>query len=277
MMKKKNKKINSVINFIKDKSLIILISLLVIISLILLIVWLLNINNLKTDDKLVTELHNYFSTDDLGNCEGLFIYSKDKIEYKDINSETRLCLAYQKTEIKNAELETLKADKKKDICTLENMTFKKDEETNTCSVSKIRKDVINETYKKLYGKDIEANEAFKIDNLNICYLKDDFYYCGLSETFTYTLGSESTIYRVIKKAVEKSSEIIIYDYFLKINEDTCYENYTTTATIQKCTDKYKKKKDVNYKLLKKYGTEYKHVFKKSKDDSYYWVSSEPIK
>ena len=29
--------------------------------------------------------------------------------------------------------------------------------------------------------------------------------------------------------------------------------------------------------MKKYGTEYKHVFKKDKNDNYYWVSSEPVK
>ena len=33
---------------------------------------------------------------------------------------------------------------------------------------------------------------------------------------------------------------------------------------------------VNDRFLKKYGQEYKHVFKKASDGSYYWVSSEPI-
>jgi len=29
--------------------------------------------------------------------------------------------------------------------------------------------------------------------------------------------------------------------------------------------------------MKKYGTEYKHIFKQADDGSYYWVSSEPVK
>lgn len=273
----KEKGNNKKLDIFNDKLLVVLIALLVVITIVLLVVWLTNKNNLKTDSKLVTELHNYFSSDDLGNCEGLFTYAEDKVEYKDVNSETRICLAYQKANIEEPELVTLKATKKKNTCTEDGMTFKKDDETNTCSVSKIKRNVIDESYKKLYGKDIEDNDSFRIDNLNICYLKDDYYYCGLSETFTYTLGSESIIYRVMQKAVEKGSDIVIYDYFVKINEDTCFQNYTTTTVNEKCTDEYANKKDVNYNFMKKYGTEYKHVFREAKDGTYYWVSSEPVK
>lgn len=273
----KEKTKNRKLEIFNDKLLVVLITLLIVITIILLVVWLTNRNNLETDSKLVTELHNYFSSDDLGNCEGLFTYAEDKIEYKDVNSETRICLAYQKATIKDPELITLKATKKKNTCTEDGMTFKKNDETNTCSVSKIKRNDIDESYKKLYGKTIEDNDSFRIDNLNICYLKDDFYYCGLSETFTYTLGSESIIYRVMQKAVEKGSDIVIYDYFVKINEDTCFQNYTTTTVNEKCTDEYANKKEVNYNFMKKYGTEYKHIFKKAKDGTYYWASSEPVK
>jgi len=272
-MKNKKKK-NKII--VKDKLLLTLLGLLAIITVILLVVWIVNINNLETDNKLVVELHNYFSTKDLGNCEGLLTYANDKIEYKDINSETRLCLAYQKAEIKDVKKENVKADKKKEICTIDDMVFKINEDTKECTINKIKREVIDKSYKKIFGKDIEKNESFKIDNLNICYLKDDYYYCGLSETFTYTLGSESIIYRVIKKAQEKGSEILIYDYFVKINEETCFKNYTTTLINQNCTEKYSNKKDINYKFMKKYGTEYKHVYKEAKDGTYYWVSSEPV-
>jgi len=277
MKKVEKKSINKKGKVVQDKLLIVLIAILVLLSLIILIIKVASRNNLDTESELVTELHNYFNSDDLGNCEGLFTYAEDKIEYKDVNSETRICLAYQKANIEEPELITLKATKKKNTCTEDGMTIKKDAESNTCSVSKIKRNVIDESYKKLYGKDIEDNDSFRIDNLNICYLKDDYYYCGLSETFTYTLGSESIIYRVMQKAVEKGRDIVIYDYFVKINENTCFQNYTTTTVNEKCTDEYTDKKDINYNFMKKYGTEYKHIFKQADDGSYYWVSSEPVK
>jgi len=268
---------NILVTILSDKILSILALLLIIITIILMVFWVSKGNDLNTESKMVSELHNYFSSDDLGNCEGLFTYADKKIEYKDIDSETRICLAYQKSNIKKVETEKLKADKKKNTCTKDNMVFRVQEDTNECLINKIEKSTIDDTYKKLYGKNIENNESFKIDNLNICYLKGDYYYCGLSETYTYTLGSESIIYRVIKKAEEKGSKIVLYDYFVKINENTCFKNYTTSTINQDCTDRYSKKKKVNYNFMKKYGTEYKHVFKKTNDDSYHWVSSEPIK
>lgn len=270
---KKEKKINKIF---QDKILVLLIAILVILSLTILIIKLATINNLDTESELVTELHNYFNSDDLGNCEGLFTYAEEKVDYSKIDAETRLCLAYQKADIKDVETGTIAAKKKKSTCTMDDMTFRVTEDTKECSYTKIKRSIIDESYKKLYGKEIEENESFKVDNLNICYLKDDYYYCGLSETFTYTLGNESLIYRVMEKAVEKGSEIVIYDYFAKINNNKCFKAYTTTTENSNCTDEYKNTKDINYKFMKKYGTKYKHVFKKADNESYYWVSSEPL-
>lgn len=276
-MKKEKKKINkNISNLFQDKILLILIVILIILSLIIVVVKIVNINNLDTDSELVTELHNYFNSDDLSNCEGLFTYSEEKINYENVNSETRLCLAYQKADIKDVETGTLKPDKKKEICSKDEMVFRINDETKECSYSKIKKSIIDDSYKKLYGKEIENNKSFKIDNLNICYLKDDYYYCGLSETFTYTLGNESVIYRVMDKAVEKGSNIIIYDYFVKLNSNTCFKNYTTTTINSECTKEYKNTKEIDYNFMKKFGTKYKHTFSKANDETYYWISSEPI-
>lgn len=279
-MKMKNIKKNLLKNIKKiteDKTLIILIALLVVLALVILILKLTTINHLDTESELVTEIHNYFNSKDLASCDGLFNYSDKKTEYKDIDSELKLCIAYQKAKIKDSETETIKATKKKETCTKDGMIFRVNEDTDECTYSKIDRKIIDDSYKKLFGKEIENNESFKSDNLNICYLKDDYYYCGLSEMFTYTLGNESIIYRVMEKAVEKRSEIIIYDYFAKINDNTCYKNYTTMTINNDCTKNYKGDKDINYKFMKKYGTYYKHVFKKAENDTYYWVSSEPIK
>lgn len=260
-----------------DKLLIVLFVILLIVSLVLLFVLVASTNNLKTDSDLVVGLHNHFTFEESTDCETLFNYSTNKVEYKDIDSETRLCLAYQKAEIKEVQTETVKAKKKKNTCTVDGMVFKKDDKTNECSYNKINKEIIDKSYKNLFGQEIENNKSFKIDNFNICYLKDDYYYCGLSETFTYTAGSESIIYRVVKKAEEKGSDIVIYDYFVKINDDVCYKNYTTTVLNQNCTNNYKNQKEVNYEFMKKYGTEYVHLYRKSEDGNYYWISSEPVK
>ena len=278
MKKISKKKIKKLLNkILTDKILAISGVILIILTCILIISFISRTNDLDTNNKLITKLHNYFNSEDLSNCEGLFNYSEGKVEYKDIDNETRICLAYEKANIKKTIKETLKVDKKKNICTKDGMIFRSEDDSNECKITKIKKEIIDDSYKKIYGKNIENNNAFKIDNLNICYSKDDYYYCGLSETYTYTLGSESIIYRVIKKAEEKGSNIIIYDYFVKINENTCFENYTTATINKDCTDKYKNKKKVNYKFMKKYATEYKHIFKKANDESYYWISSEPIK
>ena len=235
MKKEKLKSDNTKGNLMQDKLLLILIVILIILSIVIVAVKIATRNNLDTDSKIVTELHNYFNSKDLSNCEGLLTYAEDKIEYDKIDPETRLCLAYQKANIKDTETGTLKADKKKEICTSKDgMVFRVDEDTKECTYTKIKKEIIDNSYKKIYGKEIENNESFKVDNLNICYLKDDYYYCGLSETFTYTLGNESIIYRVIEKAVEKGSKITIYDYFIKLNSDTCFKNYTTSTINSEC-------------------------------------------
>lgn len=276
MAKSKNRKKQEATKV--DKFLMGVLVLLILISIVLLFVRLIGGKTISSSDERVKELHDYFSTESLNNCEGLLNYTEDKIEFADISNETRLCLAYQKSDIKDYEELTYNPDKKKTICTTDDkMVFRVNEESKKCEVKKIKQNIIDDTYKKIFGKEIEKNDKFQADNLNICYLKDGYYYCGLSETFTYTLGSEALIYRVVNKAVEKSSEIIIYDYFAKIMDNQCFKAYTTTTVNQKCTDNYDKDKELDFDFLKNYGSQYKHVYKKASDGTYYWVSSELIK
>lgn len=259
-----------------DKTFIILLIVLIFISIIIIFARLTNGKNLKTDNELVVELHDYFSSENLENCEGLFNYAEEKIKYDDVSIETKKCLAYQKSDIESSILTTISSDKNKKTCSQDDMIFKTDDDSNECTITKIEKNIIENTYKKLFGKEIEDDKAFKVDNFHICYLKDKYYYCGLSETFTYTIGSESIIYRVIQKATEKGSTIEIYDYFVKINEDKCFKSYTTVTENSECTSEYKNNKKINYKFMERYTTRYKHTFKKAKDNTYYWISSEPL-
>ncbi len=279
MVKSKTKKVEKEKNKKLDIFLTVILIVLIVIA-IALVMWRVIVGKpMDTNSDLVKELYDYFSTESLNNCEGLLNYTEGKIEYDDINSETRLCLAYQKSDIKDVEELTYKPEKKETICKTDGMTFRADEESKVCKVKKIKQDVIDKTYKKLFGKDIEKNEEFKADNSNICYLKDGYYYCGPSETFTITLGSEALIYRVPSEATQKGREVIVYDYFAKVSDNKCFKAYTTTNINQKCTDEYgklKDKKEIDYKFLENYGTKYRHIYKKAKDGTYYWVSSELI-
>lgn len=266
---------------IKDNDFVfkILIILLVLLIIIGIISWIKNNNKYNPNDKRIEKIYNYFNIDNLQDCDGMFNYSNIKITFDNVSEQTKMCVAYHKTKELNAEVEKIKKAKKEDVCKLDNYKFGLEDEKNECEVQKVKKETLASTYKEIFGKDIQKTDSFKIDNLRICYLKDEYYYCGLNEISTYILGNDASIYRLIDKVEEKSSEILIYDYFLKISGSKCFDNYTTLSENKICSKEYEKlkNKNINYKFIKKYGNKYKHTYKKSSNDSYYWVSSELIK
>lgn len=281
-MKKDTKKAKKIIN---DKKMIVVMSVVIFITIaILCIIKLYNKDNINVDSPLITELHSYFNSEGLKQCDGLFNYSDDLVDYDKVSSDIRLCTAYHKIDDSKIETKTMEKEKKSDLCKKDGMVFRSDESKDKCTYQVIKKELIDDEYKKIFGKEIENNKEFKADDTHICYLKDDYYYCGLSEVFTYTLGNESTIIRNISNAKEEGSEIIIYDYFIKLSGDTCYKNYTTQVINKSCSSAYKDKygndnNKIDYKFLQKYGTKYKHIYKratKDKNSTYYWVSSKPL-
>ena len=274
--KKAQKKKFSKITIMEDKVLKGIIIVLLLLMVVLLIYRISYGKTLANDDKLVKDLHSYLMPDDLNNCDGLPSYADKKITAKDLSDETKLCLAYQKANTKDAEVEEYSKTKKKETCNVDDMIFGLEEDVSKCSVAKIKQDVIASAYQKLFGEKIKSKDAFNYDNSHICYLKDDYYYCGKSETYTYILDGTTAIYRIIDEAVEKGSKITIYDYFLKINCNECYKNYTTLDKNEECSKKYTKDTKIDYKFMKKYGTRYKHVYQKNKNGEYYWVSSTPV-
>lgn len=277
-MKKKNK-LGKLNEFIKKYSLTLLIVLLIITTILLVIVKVTLGGNIKTENKLVKSLYSYVSNDEIEKCGGLLFYNDEKVTKEKLTDDQKVCLAFIKTTTLKGEKITLNKEKSDNICTLEKgKIFATDNyEESKCSIQKYKIDEILKTSKKIFGEEITLKDSFMLDNYNICYLVDDYYYCGLSETFSFTIGNESYVYRVINKAVEKGKdEIIIYDYFLKITNDLCYPTFTSNKENKRCTEKYNANK-VNYKFVKKYGTKFKHVFKKlDNSDDYYWLSSEPV-
>ena len=235
-------------------------------------------NSLDTDSDLINELYSYVGGSNLEVCNGLANYSEDAIDYDDVDNSMRICNSYNLLD-NSIVKEDVILDKNSDsnTCNLnETIKFATDNyEDDICTITKISSDDINNQYKKMYGKDIENYESFQYDPTNACYYDNGYYYCGLSESYTYTIGSEPHTYRSIKKAEEKNDEIIIYDYFLRIENDECYISYNDSKKNEKCTKHYDNGKEISYNFLKNYGTLFKHTFQKNGDD-YYWVKSEPI-
>ena len=231
----------------------------------------------NANGKTVKELYSYVGNSDLEKCGGLVFYNDSKVDYNSLSNDTKICLAY--TQVKKEVKEEIKLDKNKkgNICTLsKGLIFATDNyEDKICTLSKTNKDLVNENYKKIFGKEIDAYDKFQLDNITVCYLNDDSYYCGLSEEYTYTIGAEPHTYRAIKDSFKKNNEIIIYDYFLKVINNECYTSYVKDSKNDKCTKALENNKNVEYKFLKKYGTQYKHIFKKD-NNVYHWVSSEKI-
>ena len=91
----------------------------------------------------------------------------------------------------------------------------------------------------------------------------------------YQKSTHILSYRTIKSAYKKGDEIVIYDYFLRTINDDCFTSYMKDEKNETCGKALENKKEVDYKFLKKYGTRYVHIFKKS-GDSYYWVSSKNL-
>ena len=133
-MKKKDKKRFE----LNEKFCIFLVVLLILIAIILIIFNVVKRSNVKNED-LISELHDYFITEDLNNCEGLFNYSDKKIDFDSLDSSIKNCVAYQKANISDVETITYKKTKNKDTCTKDGMTFKVNEDSNECEVKIIPK------------------------------------------------------------------------------------------------------------------------------------------
>ncbi len=262
-----------------DTFLIFLIIILVIIALILLAFKIISGKSIDPESKIVTSLHNYFSTEDLGNCEGLFSYTDGVVESKDVKEENKICLAYHKADIEKVDDKTYKAKEKDGLCETDGMTFKTEEGTKECQVSIYPREEVEKLYVEMFGDSVSDDlKSFKIDGSHICFLKDNQYYCGLSDEVTYTVGSNISVYRGIKKANQKKDEIIIYDYFIKLIGEKCYTSYVNGKENTSCSNAYSNldAKKIDFAFIKKYGTIFKHTYKKGNDDNYYWIKSEKI-
>lgn len=253
--------------------------LLIVVTLILLVFMIFKGKIISSNSSLVNELYTYLGQNDLTYCEGLSTYDDKKVNFKTLDKATQLCNITAGLYAEN-DLTTMKIDKSKknNTCSIEDdFVFATDNyEDEVCTIYRIETKKIEKKYKEVYGKEIESPNSFNLNSTVVCYPGEEYYYCGLAETFTVTVGAEPETFRSIKQATEKNNKIIIYDYFIKIVNEECYTSYMGDTKNSSCTSEYSADTKINYNYLKKYGTLYKHTFKKAKNDSYYWVESEPV-
>lgn len=243
---------------------------------ILLVLFLIFGKKLKADSPIVKEAYSYLGTNDLQACGGLLNYQDKEVASKDLKKEEKICKAYSLIDTDKRATIKIDKSKKNNTCSLgDSVTFRTDDnEGDICTVTKLDAKSIKEQYENMYGEKLDNFESFQYDSTNICHYYEDNYYCGLSESFSISVGAEPHTYRAIKKSYEKGGELTIYDYFLKVVNDECYKTYNSTSADEKCSKNYNPKKEMEYSFLKKYGSLYKHTFKKGDNNKYYWVKSE---
>ena len=259
------------------KKIRIILGIIILLLIIVFILFIIKKNKLNVSSKLTEELYSYVGGSKLEVCNGLSNYDKKEITFNDLENSVRICNSYELLD--NTKKSIITLDENKDnTCNLsDNIEFATDNyEDDVCTISKISSDIINDQYQKIYGKSIENYENFQYDATTICYYEDGYYYCGLATSYTITIGSEPRTYRTIKDVQEQDNKIVIYDYFVKVENDECYTSYNDETKNDDCTKHYDSNKKINYSFLKKYGTLFKHTFEKNKD-GYYWIKSEPVK
>lgn len=258
----------------KDKLIVFLSIVIVILVVVILVLLIKKGLPINSKNSIVIDAYKYVSNSNLERCNGLVMYNKDKVTKDTLENTTKICLSYNLLDEKSEEVK-LDKNKKNNLCTLkDDMVFALDNyEGNICTVSKINKDDVHKKYKEIFGEDLKNDESFKLDNVSVCHYSEGYYYCGLSEKYTYSIGGEPHTYRTIKNSYKKDDKLIIYDYFLKVINDECYTSFMTNDKNDKCSKKYDNKKNVDYNFMKRYGIVYKHTFQKD-GDNYYWVSSE---
>lgn len=236
--------------------------------------------NLDLNSNEVSSLYKYLGEVDIYHCGGLSTYSENTITKDDISDGNKLCMAYYNLNQDKVKKETIdsygvnKNDIK--ICKVgENITLATNNDEDFCNYFSFSKNELNNSYNDIYGTEISNYNSFYISSSNSCYLEGETYYCGTSETFTYSLAEQATVYRLLNKAVQQlNGDIIIYDYFLKVTEDSCYDSSDSKVAMDKCSKALDSQNEIDAEFVRKYGSIYKHTFKKNSNGDYYWAKSE---
>lgn len=250
------------------------------IIIIVLIAFLFSDKNIDLNSNEVSSLYKYLGEVDIYHCGGLSTYGKEAVTYDELSLDDKLCMAYYNLAEDSKHKDTVKSSgvNKNDvkICKIGgSTTLATNNDEDYCNYFNFSKDDLNRSYQDIYGKDIPNYNTFFISSSNACYLEGDTYYCGTSETFTYSLAEQATIYRLLNKAMKQlNGDIVIYDYFIKVTDDSCYLYNNSDTKNEDCSKVIESTEEINAEFVKKYGSLYKHTFKKNSSGDYYWVKSE---
>ena len=262
-----------------------IITILAVIILVILIVFIVLFQDKKLDitSKEVTELYKALGEVDINKCGGLITYIDKTITANDIDINNRLCRTYNSLNDDQINTQVEKSSKINSngikICKIgESTTLATTNENETeCEYQTIESSKLKESYQMIYGSEISEEDKFYISDKEICIKEGEVYYCGNAENYNVSISPEFTIYRIIDKAIEKTTgELIIYDYFLKISNNICYST-NTNSEVKECSSEIKNKdltNDEAIKIVKKYGSIYKHTFKSDSNKNHYWYKSE---
>lgn len=256
-----------------------IIGILVILGIVVLSAIIIRLDSINIDDPKVQELYNFLGDNYLDYCNGLPFYNGEEVNYSTLSVVQRKCVAFKQINKSKIGSEEINKDKKKDQCSFsKDIIFRLDNEKQTCSYDTIDEKDLERAYKKIYNEKLDNHADFELSDTKICYYEKEKsrYVCANPMEQTVELGWAPTTYRVISRAKEKGSKILIYDYYLAINNDRCYITNDGRNENLECSEKLNKKTKYNSRLVTKYGKKYLHTFNVDKNGNYYWESTTPI-
>lgn len=230
------------------------------------------------ESKEVTKLYSYLGEVDIYRCGGLVTYGEKAINKDNLSDDNTFCNSYYNLNDEDLNILEVKSTGtgKNKVCKVGDNIFIPDENSNNCAYKEITKKDLNNAYQKIYGEEISKYiDKFSISDSEVCYLKGETYSCGNTGTYTYSIGTNATVYRIIDKAIKTyNGKIIISDYYLKVSDDICYKN-GSSEELEECSKEIKSGVKIDAKLIMRYGSLYKHTFLSDSNDNFYWSKSEP--
>ncbi len=263
------------------KNVVLIIVGLAVLFIVILLAFFINDKQLDLKSEEVTKLYSYLGEIDIYHCGGLNQYSKETTSYEDLSNENKMCIAYYALD--NNKISNLKANvtttskENVNICEIGEGIRLITEEGEECAYQTIAKKDLENIYQKVYGKNLPEEKSFYISENKACYLENDNFYCGEGETYMYSLTAESSIYRLLNKAIlKRNDDITITDYYLRVSNNKCYQSNNNDEEITACSNELAKNDDITIdsEFVMKYGAIYEHTYKQDKNGNHYWYKSQ---
>lgn len=148
--------------------------------------------------------------------------------------------------------------------------------TNICVLNKIEKKTFIEVNKKLFNDEVlDTSVTFNPNNNTSCIVEGDYYLCGEIASVSDVTGALESRFEITKVLKDEDGTIYIYEKgYLNDkrsnvnNPNDQYDNYYLHSSDS--TEYY-------YELKSADNLTFKHIFKTSDRQNYYYVSTELVK